>query len=126
MAQKVSEPPKAQSRSKYPIDEWIKETEDGSWMKLTQGKEGKQGVDYAQATTSMRSVLYTAAKARGLKIETRTDKGAAPDGKDVLYVRFVAGDDPSADAPPEGGNGAEPEAEAPKAKPAKRRAKQEG
>jgi hypothetical protein len=61
MAKKLAKfdfPNHGAGRSKYPLDEWF----NGSIWKLTRGE------DYTITTAHMRSVLYTAARNRGLRL----------------------------------------------------------
>lgn len=77
MATKIEAFTDAPRRSKYPLDDWL----DGGIWRLARGE------DFEQSTTSMRSVLYTAAKRRGGSVMTRTIR----DGdSEVLEVQFLA------------------------------------
>lgn len=64
MAEKLDAFPEVTQRSALPLDEWL----DGSAWKLTKGE------DFEGSTTSVRSALSTGAKARGLKLRTRSRK----------------------------------------------------
>lgn len=79
MAVKIDEFAATSRRSKYPLDEWL----DGGVWQLAAGE------DFKQSSTSMRSVLYTAAKRRGGTVRTRTVK--QDDGPELLQVQFVPG-----------------------------------
>jgi hypothetical protein len=73
MAQKLDAFPVAAQRSSYPLDEWL----DGSPWRLVKGE------DFDQSPTSMRSMLSTAAKARGMRLRTRR---RTENGQEALLI----------------------------------------
>lgn len=62
MAHKLTDYTLPQGGSKYNWDEWL----DGSPWLL------ERGVDYTTTDTTMRTMVYSAAKARGVRARTRT------------------------------------------------------
>jgi hypothetical protein len=61
MAEKLDAFPQARHRSEYPLDDWL----DGSAWALIRGG------DFDRSLTSMRTMLASGAKARGLKLRSR-------------------------------------------------------
>ena len=74
MAEKLDVFPESAQRSAYPLDDWL----DGSPWALVRGE------DFDHSPTSMRSMLSSGAKARGMKLRTRR---RMEDDQEVLIVQ---------------------------------------
>src|SRR5688572_21749932 len=74
MAEKLDAFPQTAERTVYPLDEWL----DGSPWKLVKGE------DFEHSMQSMRSLLSGGAKARGMKLRTRS---RTEEDKEALVVQ---------------------------------------
>jgi hypothetical protein len=82
MAEKIDAFPVAAQRSSYPLDDWL----DGSAWKLIKGED-------FESPTSIRSMLSTAAKARGMKLRTR--RRTEGDQEVLLIEAYKPTDEPT-------------------------------
>ena len=89
MARKIETFPEGRRASRYPLGEWL----DGDPWELVRGE------DFEQTTTSMRSLLRTAAKQRGMRVRSRVQT----DGdREVIFLQAHRNDvaEPGGDGEP--------------------------
>lgn len=84
MAERLDDFPKGHERHLFPIDEWT----DGSTWKLT------RGADFEQDVARMRTLLYAAARRRGMRLQSRSVR---ENDREQLIVRFTSAE--AADEP---------------------------